>query len=316
MMEIRPAGPEDLGAIRTLLAVCLLPMQDIAERQIRFVVAESDRGIIGVGGLEVLPEGVALLRSVAVMPGYRKQNVGRRIVNRLVSMAQDEHIDRIYLLTETASDYFGAMGFSAVARDKVPAQVAATPQFSRLCSRNATLMVRDTKAHPAAEATRAFAEVGEAAQAQFDAGYYCAESVLMAVADRAGIHSPLLPAIATGFCNGVARTWGTCGALSGGVMAVNLAFGRKSPGEPVGQNYAAVRKLIDEFGKSCGALNCSELLACDLDTKDGRRLYEEHRLKNHCREYVGTAARIAASLVQQKIDLRGDEGSSDRAEAA
>jgi C_GCAxxG_C_C family probable redox protein len=304
MMDIRPAGPEDVGAIRSLLAVCLLPTQDLGERAIRFYVAESDRGIIGVGGIELLGDDCALVRSLAVMPGYRKQQVGRRLVNRLLSAAEAEGLGRVWLLTETAGDYFANLGFAAVARELAPALLQASPQYSRLCPRGATLMLRDAGAQGDAQA---LADVVRAAQAHFDSGYYCAESVLLAVAEGLGIRSPLLPAIATGFCNGVAGTWGTCGALNGAVMAVNLAYGRNAPGEPVARNYQAVRTLIDEFGKSCGATHCSELLACDLDTQDGRRVYEENQLRNRCREYVATAARIAAGLVQERIELRGRE---------
>ena len=36
-------------------------------------------------------------------------------------------------------------------------------------------------------------------------GLLCAESVLNTVSDEAGIISPLIPRIATGFCGGIAR---------------------------------------------------------------------------------------------------------------
>jgi C_GCAxxG_C_C family probable redox protein len=306
MIDIRRAGPEDIGAIKTLLAVCLLPAHDVSDSRIRFLVAESDRGIIGVSGFEVLANGVALLRSLAVMPGYRKQQIGRRLVNRTIAAADDDGIGRIFLLTESATDYFSNVGFVAVPRDQAPPELGAATLDTRPCSRGATLMRRDAKAAGQGDATRAVADIALAAQAHFDSGYYCAESVLLAVAARAGIHSPLLPAIATGFCNGIAGNRGTCGALSGAVMAVNLVYGRNSPEEPVAQNYVAVRKLIDEFGKTCGATSCSELLACDLDSKDGRKTYEDDHLRDQCREYIATAARIAGSLVQQRIDLKAD----------
>lgn len=305
MMDIRHAGPEDLGAIKTLLAVCLLPTQDITGARVRFVVAESDRGIIGVSGIENCGNGVGLLRSVAVMPGYRKQQIGRRLANRAVEAAEQEGVGRIFVLTESACDYFSALGFAPSSRETAPAELGSSALFNRLCSRGARLMSRDARAATQADATKAFADIAHTAQSHFDAGYYCAESVLLAVSERAGIRSPLLPAIATGFCSGLTRSWGTCGALSGGVMAVSLAYGRSAPGEPVAENNVAVRRLIEEFGKTCGATHCSELLGCDLDTQDGRKVYEDDRLRNQCRDYIGTAARIAAGIVQDKVDLNG-----------
>lgn len=303
MMDVRGAGPEDMGAIKTLLAVCLLPTQDLRQDNLHFFVAESERGIIGVAGIEDCGNGIGLLRSVAVMPGYRKQHIGRRLVQRVLSAADEKAIDRVYLLTENARDYFVNLGFSSLDRKTAPEEVRGSSLFSRLCSPSAGLMLRSAASKsPSLPAEDAAACAALAAQGHFDDGYHCAESVLLAVANQAGIHSPLLPAIATGFCNGVAHTWGTCGALNGAIMAVNLAYGRSHPKEPVAQNYIAVRKLVDHFGRACGATNCSELLACDLDTQEGRQVYEENRLREQCRGYVATATRIAAALVEEKLE--------------
>jgi len=40
----------------------------------------------------------------------------------------------------------------------------------------------------------------------FDSGFWCAESVLLAVAESKGIKSDIIPKIATGFCAGISRT--------------------------------------------------------------------------------------------------------------
>ncbi len=58
----------------------------------------------------------------------------------------------------------------------------------------------------------------------FSSGFYCAESVLMAVAEALDVHCQLVPAIATGFCSGLARSAGPCGVLTSAVLAVNLAL--------------------------------------------------------------------------------------------
>jgi len=67
----------------------------------------------------------------------------------------------------------------------------------------------------------------------FRAGFFCAESVLLAIAERRGIQSDLIPRIATGFCSGISRTGGLCGAVSGAIMGINLVAGRNSPSESV-----------------------------------------------------------------------------------
>ena len=62
----------------------------------------------------------------------------------------------------------------------------------------------------------------------WDSGLYCAESVLLAVAESLGIRSDIIPRIATGFCGGVSDSGGMCGAVSGAIMAIGLAAGRSS----------------------------------------------------------------------------------------
>jgi hypothetical protein len=47
----------------------------------------------------------------------------------------------------------------------------------------------------------------------FRSGFFCAESVLLAIAESQGIESDLIPRIATGFCSGISRTGGACAEL-------------------------------------------------------------------------------------------------------
>ncbi|MBW8011897.1 MAG: C_GCAxxG_C_C family protein [Chloroflexi bacterium] len=90
----------------------------------------------------------------------------------------------------------------------------------------------------------------------FKSGMYCAESVLKVVAEANVIESDLIPAIATGFCSGIARTGGLCGAVSGGILGLGLITGRNSPGESVEKNYTQVQELIKKFEEKFGDTNC------------------------------------------------------------
>ena len=47
-------------------------------------------------------------------------------------------------------------------------------------------------------------ETSQRSRELFDSGFYCAESVLLAIAESQGIESDLIPRIATGFCSGIA----------------------------------------------------------------------------------------------------------------
>jgi C_GCAxxG_C_C family probable redox protein len=133
----------------------------------------------------------------------------------------------------------------------------------------------------------------------FQSGYYCAESVLMAIAVHRGVHSDLIPRIATGFCGGMSRTNGTCGAVSGAIMSLGLALGRNSPDESVDTAYTATRKLLDRFGRTFGSTNCRQLLGCDLGTPEGQATYRADNLIVQCRHYTEEATRIALSILSE-----------------
>ena len=112
----------------------------------------------------------------------------------------------------------------------------------------------------------------------FKSGYFCAESVLLAIAENQGIQSDLIPKIATGFCSGISRTGGMCGAVSGAIMGISLVAGRSSPSESIEFCYTLTQKLISLFEKQYGSVNCRQLIGCDLATEEGQRYFMENNL--------------------------------------
>jgi C_GCAxxG_C_C family probable redox protein len=276
-----------------------LPHADLPGDDVTFLVAETTRGIVGCAALCDIAPGAGLLRSVAVMPGYRKQNVARHLFQQVLITAENAGVSDLYLLTVTASEYFTPLGFQRKALKEAPASLRQSRHFRSLSAQSANLLYRPVVQLSAPVPADHLADVIARAKANFDEGYHCAESVLLAVSDHLDIRSPLIPSIATGFCHGVAGTWGTCGALSGGILAVNLTCGRHTPDESVGQNYDAVRQLMDDFRKACGGTDCSRLMGCDLDSRDGKKTYHDNQVRQQCREYVGVAAGLAAGIAMQ-----------------
>ena len=113
----------------------------------------------------------------------------------------------------------------------------------------------------------------------FESGLYCAESVLQAIADESGISSEYIPRIATGFCGGMALTGGLCGALTGGIMALGLLYGRNNGTESRDDVYDRTRRLIEAFEDRFGATNCTSLLGCDISTPEGLAIFESKGLE-------------------------------------
>jgi C_GCAxxG_C_C family probable redox protein len=143
-------------------------------------------------------------------------------------------------------------------------------------------------------------EVKQAAEEAFANGLYCAESVIQALAKAQGVESEMLTKMATGFCSGMSRMRGPCGALTGAAMGVSLSLGRSKSGESAKEAYMATQQLITEFEERFGARNCDALLGCDLGTPEGQATFRQKGLHERCRKYTGAAAEIAAQLLSEQ----------------
>ena len=120
------------------------------------------------------------------------------------------------------------------------------------------------------------------------------------MAESKNVRSELIPKIASGFCGGIARTSGICGAVSGAVMAISIFYGRGLPDEPIDKSYVPVRKLIETFENEFGSTNCRELTGCDLGTDKGRKRYFATNMLERCRGYTEEATRMAMSIIERK----------------
>jgi amino-acid N-acetyltransferase len=127
-----------------LLAAAGLPMADLADSgngpQL-FGYLEKGR-LIGVVGIEALGL-VGLLRSLAVHEDYQNCGRGRSLVAHAETWAVQKDIQRLYLLTISAADFFAKLGYTILTRAEAPKAIAATTQFAGLCPASSTFMVKD-----------------------------------------------------------------------------------------------------------------------------------------------------------------------------
>ncbi len=93
-------------------------------------------------------------------------------------------------------------------------------------------------------------DVRKYAEDSFSSGLYCAESVLVALAKAQGVDSEILPRVATAFCSGMSRTYGTCGALTGAIMGVSLALGRSRQVTQYSLHTMPLNVLLKSLSKS------------------------------------------------------------------
>ena len=145
--EFRSATPQDLAAIERLLLKTGLPVAGVRELAASdpeaFVVAQNpvdDTDLVAVAGLETCCNN-ALLRSVAVDPGWQRHGLGQELVRAVVKRAESRGLHALYLLTMTAEHYFPRFGFERVERSEVPREIAETVEFREACPASAVAMV-------------------------------------------------------------------------------------------------------------------------------------------------------------------------------
>lgn len=123
----------------------------------------------------------------------------------------------------------------------------------------------------------------EIASEKFTEGYNCAQSVLYVFCEDFNLDKDTALKLASGFGAGMGRTQSNCGAVTGGIMVLNLKYGRGENADRgvMLENYNKVRELLDLFKDKFGTYNCRGLLNnCDLMTEEGQKYFKENDLKN------------------------------------
>ena len=139
---LREGRAGDFDAAMGLLARCGLPVSDLGpEFMPDFVVAEAQERIVGTAGLQPFDlDGV--LRSVAVEDGWRGAGLAARLVAAIERRAAQKGVQRLWLLTTSAPDYFSRLGYRPAVRDEAPAAVRGCVQFASLCPASATCLAK------------------------------------------------------------------------------------------------------------------------------------------------------------------------------
>lgn len=147
-IAIRPASADDLPTVEDLLTKTNLPVEGVKESIGSFIVAENDGRVVGVGGVERCGD-YGLLRSVAVDPAARGRGIGAAMTERLIADSKASGLHALYLLTNTAENYFPSFGFDKAPRDAVPTEIQQTAEFKDICPSSAIVMWRALSGGPA-----------------------------------------------------------------------------------------------------------------------------------------------------------------------
>jgi len=131
-------------AVITLLQAENLPAGDLPEELDNFLVIFDGNEVVGSVGLEVYGN-YGLLRSLAVNKSFRNKGIGNELLDEIEKSATANNLADIYLLTETAPDYFKRKGYKQIDRTAIPVEVQQSSEFSHVCPVSAIVMKKELK---------------------------------------------------------------------------------------------------------------------------------------------------------------------------
>ena len=136
----------------------------------------------------------------------------------------------------------------------------------------------------------------EKAANNFREGYNCAQSVLLAFANKVGLENKEALRLASSFGGGMGRLREVCGAVSAMFMIAGILKGYTEPNNDVvkANHYKLIQDLAAEFKSKHGTIICRELL--DLDGTEFSPIpsarTDEYYKERPCEEFIKCAAEI------------------------
>lgn len=137
--------------------------------------------------------------------------------------------------------------------------------------------------------------VREEAEQLFREGkFYCSEAVMASIRNQFKLDiTDEVIAMASGFPVGIGKSKCVCGAVSGGVMALGLFFGRtegSTPKDPKSVKTLEMANALQAYFKANNKLLCCSVLTKGMDMASG-----EH--KTQCIRFTGEIAAKTAELI-------------------
>ncbi len=141
----------------------------------------------------------------------------------------------------------------------------------------------------------------ELAAALFSQGLSCSQAVFSVYAGEYGLDKDAASKIASGFGGGMGRMGQTCGAVTGAYMVIGLKYGAATGDrEAKEKTYRAIREFAEQFKAKHGALDCKDLLGCDISTPEG---FEEMKKRGLHEKVCTKLVRDACEIVDEMLKV-------------
>ena len=118
-------------------------------------------------------------------------------------------------------------------------------------------------------------KISEDAENLYRGGFFCSEALISSIRSNFELDIPEeVIAMASGFPIGIGRSKCLCGAVSGGVMALGLFFGRTKQGDSKVEKTLELSKELHDWFKQANGKNA---LCCRILTKGFDMASGEHK---------------------------------------
>ncbi len=130
----------------------------------------------------------------------------------------------------------------------------------------------------------------------------CAQQTLAAVIEELGYDREEAYRLGNGFGGGM-MTGDTCGAVTGALMAIGLAYGNTEPGNKAQDDLCRekVAEFQRRFKERHGSTICRELIGYDFaDPKQRQAAKESGKIMDYCADLVVDAVEILNDILAEK----------------
>lgn len=136
---LKSASPAQASDLINFLQKVNLPTSDLPTDLSGYTLALDGEQIVGSAGMELFGNR-GLLRSVAVADTHRNQQLGQLLFAAALNHARSHQVQQVFLITNSADQYFEKKGFQQLDRSDVPEEITQTKQFASLCPSSAVVM--------------------------------------------------------------------------------------------------------------------------------------------------------------------------------
>jgi amino-acid N-acetyltransferase len=126
---LRKAHISDIKAVHRLINECAAKgemlsrsLAELYDNMRDYFVYEEQGEVVGACALHICWEDLAEIRSLCVIPGFRKRGVGRDLVSACLKEAREFRVERVFLLTYQ-EEFFSKFGFRLIDKTELPQKI-------------------------------------------------------------------------------------------------------------------------------------------------------------------------------------------------